>query len=514
MWRFVFTVLSALVVTNEAVAVLGVCGNRQLPSDKVRKVRNIRLLCAARTSHFIRTPAAWSPENWDKWRDLEVRGTPEAQKKMQAIGQLLPLIEWTGTIPYATTEAWDWVELVLGPDPSCGYTTKTHTRTVQENGKSKQETYTTEEMNTCLHDEDRSESRFCSEEIMTFESKFERPTLASWSTTSDGYFDVIPNKYDLLPGEVEDIQISNSSSNGTQITPTVDVGDAWNKYSADINLRGYGASAACRYQQTYHLTVNLRTEERLKKRGPNAFRMPVDEFGRETEPLDWNTAEGRDKKWHRTMPIKVKLTDASETVISALSRHTRDFGDTAEAERVEAGGGQSSSKKAHRDSVAKSPFWKDTQVRVVLYKLRPWNRSIRVTERLYVRGADVASAGNYDIPLTGADQEKNMFRSAGPWFPGFWRGIFAGLEPGESYQFRVAMYNKGVPFYAQDCSHPAYRNHWNCRLGLRGEDNWFSKPLDLNFTAEKNIADQRPAIQRFADFQRKPLWKTIRDLFW
>jgi hypothetical protein len=291
------------------------------------------------------------------------------------------------------------------------------------------------------------------------------------------------------------------------------VGDAWNKYDVTLNIHGNGGSAACRFSTTYHLSVALHTAGRIQKRGPNAFRMPQDQFGRETDPLEWNTAPGSDGKVHRSMPRLIKLTDASESVISALSRHSRDFNAEEEAQRVEGGQGQSTAAKVHRTVVAQSPFWKNTFVRVILYKLRTWNRDIRITERMYVRGADVNMDGHYEIPLFGGAPEKEMFRSAGPLVPGFWKGIFAGLEPGENYQFLVAMYNKGVPFYAQDCNDPNYRNHWNCRLGIRGEDNWYSKPLGVGFAAEKQAMDQRPAIQKFADFQRKPLWKKILSIF-
>lgn len=515
MWLKALIVFSTLFAGFEAGAVVGACGTRQLPRDKVRRVRNIRLLCSSRTSHYVRTPAAWPPERFEKWRDLELVGTLSARKKMQAIGQELPLIEWKGQIPYVTTEAWDWTEWYFGkaPPPTCPEVVQKHTRTVVKDGKQVVEEYETREWGECWHDEDRSEARFCSNETMTYEAKFERPDISAWHPEMKEYYDILPNKYDLLPGEVEDVQISNSGGNSTELNPYTEVGDAWNKYRYQNDIVGYGSSAKCRFNHSYHLKVNIVTDAREERRGPNAFRTPVDQFGRDTDSLEWNIAPGTDGKEVRTIPRLIKLMDASDTIISALSRHSRDFGDPAEAERIENGGGQSQSKEKQKKVIENNPFWKDTQVRVVLYKIRDYNRDIRVTERMYNRGADVNFNGNYEIPLFSADEDKRMFRSAGPLIPDFWKKIYTGLEPGANYQFLVAMYNKGVPFYAQDCNDAKNKGHWNCRLGFRGEDNWYSKPLELGFHAEKTIMDERPAVQKFADFQRKSLWGKIKSIW-
>src|SRR5690606_30791958 len=124
--------------------------------------------------------------------------------------------------------------------PSCGY--ETVTVGYDDDGNAITET----RMRSCLHDEARHETRHCSDEVMNYEANYERPDLNVWGpgTSADDrgidplkrYHDIIPNKYDLLPGETESIQIYNTSGNfslfdsgSTSLEPYVEFGDPWNK---------------------------------------------------------------------------------------------------------------------------------------------------------------------------------------------------------------------------------------------------------------------------------------------
>ncbi len=505
---FVLAGLFFLNFGSEAVARIGVCGDRQLPNGRIRHLRNLRLECGSAVSHYVRTPM---PFDIRAWRMAELR---DDRVKMQAVGQKQALIEWSGSLVYPTIEAWEWTDWVYGADPVCGYDTKTHTRTVTRNGKTETETYTTQEMRSCWHDEARSEARHCSSETMKFKAGFVRPALTDWNPKTEGYYDVLPNKYDLLPGEVEDVQIFSNGGQSTTIRPSSDIGDPWNEYGYAVNIAGHGASAPCAFNKTYELDVRITTNKRLQKRGPNAFRRPIDQFGREIESLEWNVAPNpkAGEPEIRALPRKMRLTDSSEVIIAALSRQTREYEAEIEKAKDDAGEAGNVTKSETRKFEQQAGFWKDTYVRIKLYMIEPYARDVRVAQRLYLRGADVNEEGQYHIELVSSDPKKDMYRASGPFVESFWNNFKVNLEPGRPHEFYVSMFNKGVPFYAQDCEDAKYKTHWNCRLGLRGEDSWYSKELPIPFMTDRGY-DARGWLETLNDFQGKPLWRKVSDLF-
>jgi len=496
--RLVLGLVLALAATA-AEARLGVCGDRRLPPGRTREIRNLRLECTSAVDHYIRTPV---PFDILEWRRAEARRERDV---MQEIGRAQPEIRWNGHLLYQTIERWDWTENVHGKHPSCGYDTRTWR---DSEGKE----HTTEEMRSCWHDEDRSESRHCSTERMTYEAEFVRPPVSEWNPRSSGYYDVLPNKYDLLPGEVEDVQVFSNSGQGARVRPVVEIGDAWNKYRAESVLDGWGAEAPCRFGQRFNLRARVHTLERLHKATPNAFRMPVDRHGRTMEALGWQEGMTTKGDFVRSIPREIRLVDASEVLIAALARQSRKFEKEIEIAKDEAGRGRSTPVEGTRDFEKRAGFWQDTHVRIRLFKIERLARDVRVTRNLYVRGANASSQGSYKIPLVSGDSAADLYRASGPVTDSWWSGMRVGLEPGRPYELYVSMYQKGVPFYAQDCDEPENRNHWNCRLGLRTENHWFSKELPVPFVTEPMI-EQRPAWQRLADFQGKPLWRKIYDLF-
>ena len=274
-------------VRNSPVA--AICEGMYLPSDKVRNyhANSHQLECSSTADHFIRRPQKYDFAAWNKLR----KSGEDGQQKAFKMRQSLPDIAWQGTIPYTTIETWSWEDCVYGSNATeCGTheecsTVTTTTTDAQGNETTREEEVCEEVANSCWYDEVQYASFQCSNEIMRFTASFLRDP--SWTLSSDKYALFIPNKYDLLPGELEDVQVYNTSSRGTRLTPSVQVGDAWNKYDLS-QISGSGVGAACRQNSDYKIDVKIGTIDRLTdKPSPNAFKIPTNVKGQEVDSLLW-----------------------------------------------------------------------------------------------------------------------------------------------------------------------------------------------------------------------------------
>jgi hypothetical protein len=479
-------ILSCL-ISQQGFALRGACGNRDLPSGKTREARNIHLECASSKDSYVRRPIPFDVNAWRRLEKLKKRD------EMQALRQEEPQIKWSGAIPYNTVEVWEWTDWVFGADPVCGYDTVEHT---DANG----DTYTTEEMRSCWHDEDQYEVRHCSAEVMKYNANFIRPGKSEWNPKTVGYYDVIPNKYDLLPGEIEVIQLFNTSGRSRTIDPYGQVGDAWNEYEFIIAIMGHGRQAPCRFNHTYEMDVLIKTVKRLTdKASPNAFRLPVDRHGRQTDPLSWLETLNSDNEYVRSKPDVIKLSDASSTIITSMARQTRKFETEIQKAKNEAGVGESASDKDSREHKEESGFWKDTRVRLQLFEVIWLGRDRRVTHNMYTSGSEVAMGEHYKMGLMGSATESDMYRASGPYIQSIWEQFKFNLRPKTEYEFRISMYQKNVPFYAQDCeTDPG----WDCKTIGRPESKYYSKELPIPFGEKTNeYVDERSFLQKLSDFQ-------------
>jgi hypothetical protein len=480
----IFALLAIVFGANEAQAVMGACGNRPLPSDKVRRVRNIHLECGSGVDHYIRTATNFDYSMWSK---LEKLGSRD---EMQKLRQNEPVPQWRGVIPYATIEVWDWTDWVYGAHPVCGYD-RVCSETCSTDSEGRRSCHETchDVMRSCWHDEDRHEERHCSNESVLYEAHFVRPPLSQWNPKTPGYYDVIPNKYDLLPAEVEDVQIFNNNRQSTTMSAVTEVGDAWNEYRFSMVYEETGGSRAeCRFNHTYKMKVAIHTEKRINdKQTPNAFRIPVDRFGKPIDPLAWTEAANSKNQTVRTEPDQIRLTDASTTLITAMARQTRKF----DAERIEAkmesGQGRNAKPEDVEEIQKKSGFWKNTKVRVRLFQDVKWGRDIRWTHNLYTSGSEVADDDQYRINLHGNDTGHDLYRASGPFSDGIWNGLSVTLRPDKTYRLLVSMFQEGVPFYKQE-------GKWS------SENSYYSKELPLEFKTDAHY-DARSMWQKFINFQ-------------
>lgn len=467
-------------------AVRGPCGGRQLPDDRVRNLSNLRLECAGGSDHYIRRPM---PFDMKAWKQAKIEGD---SKRMQEIGQDQPLIKWHSQAFYDTFEVWDWEERVYGESEyHCGASYSEHK---DKEGK----TYRVKHIKSCWYDDPRHEERFCSNETLTYDAEFVRPSWDEWNPgmTGEPYYYILPNKYDLLPGEIEDVQFFTNYFQSTTVKPYASVNNAWNKYELSLRLRGGGQTFECRYRNPQHADLAIYTKGRTIRRTPNSFRKPVDEFGRPAQELAWS--EGVEENGVQdNRPETLRLGDSSTELIEALAETSRNFNAQVEQEKFKHGEGTSADPEEVRkfESSEETGFWADTQIRLRLYKdaLISHNQVAHYAYSWASKVAEWWDGSVYNMPLQNPDRSASLYQQAGPGPDSWWDWMALSLEPQTKYTIYISMFHKDVPFYKQPSSF--------------GGDGHFSDELKVKFTTGK--ADSRDTFTKLKHWQRKSLWQKL-----
>lgn len=481
--------------TSPSYAEIGACGNRPLPSDKIRKLQrsSIRLECSANADHYVRYPQPFKGQSsYDEWAGIQNQKDRQLYRLDPATH---PDIKWSGVIPYQTIEKWTWVDWVYGADPICGYDT---IRSCSRDSQGNQTCTETKVMKSCWHDETQYESRPCSTEKLSYTAEFKRPISINgkspnnWNPSHPDYYDVIPNKYDLLPGEAEVIQTSSNTGLSQSIQPTIKIGDAWNKYTTQIAFENGARSINCDYnnvhERVWNFDVTIHTEHRIKKPSPNAFSVPSGGVSKAMRRSLIDAVGEEDLVPYE--PQVLTLVDTSHRVISTMSRQSRDMTTQIEKAKVEVGKGSNEKTTDVAESAKVSGFFKDTQVKVRLVEVTnmlSFNRN--PTQPLYLSGSEVALGDNYELDVYDPNySDYDLYRSKGPFdslFGNFYDMFRVKLRKNTDYKIMVSMYQKNVPFYNQKD---------DCNGLLDGEDCYFSKELPVEF--KTNNADNRPVWQK------------------
>ncbi len=515
---FILAAMASIILQNEAYACFDgannchtsfsgtvkskFCGGRTLPQSRTRNFdfRSWRLSCSSNADHFMRRPQKY---DYNEWGNLD-RIDPEAAFRLR---RSMPLIQWSGTIPYQTVEEWRWEECSYGTSSiECGSNRVCHTetdRTCDDKGKC---TETSREVCedvacSCWYDHTRSESLHCSNETMDFKSEFVRPSEREWNlkiAPIDAVF--LPNKYDLLPAEYEDVQIFNNESYGTVLSPVVMVGNAWNKYAPQIEGSGKGAS--CRMNNPTSINVRINTLERDRTRAtPNPFKAAVNQFGETLDAVkEWKT-ETVDGKEVKVRPKKIQLMDSTGALVESIAAHSRRVAEREEV-KEEKGLGENPDGFSFTDAMketkgsgktdqnAKEGFFKNTQVRLRLKKINKafwfdsWTFNKKYSDdgvsivpglHVFSENQNVANSDRWELNLEqdGSDGNTDFYRAQ-------------KLIPNRNYNLMLSVYQKGVPFYQADCD---TRNEgWSCNgfvraigLGI-GENDYFSKDIEVPFS--------------------------------
>jgi hypothetical protein len=536
-----------------AHALTGACGHRPIPVDKERKARDFQLVCGGGTSVFTRFPAKF---NVDQWTKLERLGKRD---EMQALRLAEPKISWSGKIPFTTYETWTWTSYHYGQNAArCGthqepyscqvpvYKKKCVTVSDSPSPRSDRGGYGSSSgskpapyipkaerassmptsrrqpqsescydeqvgtrtstcyntvANVCAWEENHDEIRACSEETLAYSAEFSKPD-ANWSPEKDAnYLDVLPNKYDLMPGEHEQISIISNFGRTSLMVPSVDIDNAWNKYQVSIDQ----PRLRCEMNTTQAIRIEIKTEGRIKRKSPNAFAFPVDKQGNPRQAISRNEI-GIKGGFALGQPYNIRLQDTSNKMILAAARQSRKFADKLDEGAKE----EIVSQQGDVGTAVTNGFWKDTQFRVRLYQRDFAARDIRFSDNLYTNSGTVQAEGDdVVIPLEGENGVQSLYRASGPMneiLGKFWSMTDVKLTPGKDYQLRISMYQRGLPFYDSKCSKSD-----NCESD-KAKDSAFSDELVIDFKAD-NRFDDRSLGQKFIDWQRRPLWEKFTNLF-
>lgn len=492
---------------------LGACGDRPLPRNKIRKLKtsSIRLECSAGVDHFVRLPQVFhGNKSYNEWADIQ---DPVRRQLYRLDPETHPDIVWSGYIGYQTIEKWTWVDWVFGPDPSCGYDEVT-TCTTNSDGTNSCTTYS--QMRSCFHDETQYESRFCSTEKLFYNAKMLRPRPqgggppSDWNPKSFGYYDMIPNKYDLLPGETEVFQTMSNSDLSTKITPQLSIGNAWNDYSANIRFQSGERYLPCEFNKingiVHSFNVEVETNKRIKKASPNAFALPS---GGLEQVLRRSILSSSDQEVGEALyePNFLKLIDTSHGVILTMSNQSREMEVESEKIKLEHGLGSNELIKNVMLENQKTGFFKDTQVRIRLEEVTNillFNQS--PTKPLYLPGSEISFGDTYELSIYNENNsDKDLYRSKGPFeflFGSFYDLFRVRLRRDTDYRIFVSMYQKNVPFYNQE---------EDCGL-LSGEGCYYSDELPIEFSIGSK--DERTFMQKAYECWSADITQKWRCLKW
>ncbi len=464
------------------------------PSVRNFNHRSHQIQCSGNEDSHIRTP---QPFDFRKWAELRARGDEDQAFKLR---QSLPDIEWSGQVPFQTFETWEWQECALGTSSSICGTEEVCDDVDKEfcekdkNGHESCETRKVRECTdvpkTCWYDQDRSSSLFCTNETMTYRSEFSRPD-ASWTPAAHPYAPFIPNKYDLLPGELENIQTYNNTNMTSSVTPSVAISDAWNKYAVAISPSQF----ACTPNGRYDIQVRIDTLERdISKASPNAMRLPVDINGQPVEAVRW-VEEQIGGTTVKKYPSEIKLQDQSAAVISSIANHSAK---NQEREKLKADLGVLGAEKS---PAMDKEFMKNTVVKIRLKKKRLlFDRGISkiYSEDWEAVQPDSNNLSNDEMTMQSENWTVDLINNSNNIY-----GRYSPLRPNRVYSFEISMYQKGVPFYRQNCDEDSgvkFKKMCNLLPFFWGKSDSkvFSKPMEIQFETSKKYdgRDDMPAVDR------------------
>ncbi len=359
---------------------------------------------------------------------------------------------------------------------------------------------------TCDFDNEQTGSMFCQDQTLNYTARFEKPD-ASWAPGKDkSYLDYLPNKYDLMPGEYEKINIASNSSNlSTVLSPKVQIDNAWNEYYAP---KFNPARIACEFNSKQALEISIQTKGRILRKAPNALALPVDRNGSPKDPLKYNSVVvgTDDLKGH---PYEMRLVDTSNTFMMSAARQSRAFDELKADSKTE-----TVQNKTPIGTMQSQGFWKDTQFRLrLLQENGKLQRDIVWTDPVHTDSSYIqANDDDIKVPLEGAGGVTGLYHPSGhPFLVGWLFGTSkfdqVELTPGKNYEVRVSMYQRGIPFYKTGCKN----NAMTCE-NEKANDDAFSDELAIKFTADERV-DERTSWEHFLAFQRAGILKKIKYVF-
>ncbi len=318
-----------------------------------------------------------------------------------------------------------------------------------------------------------------------------QPGYVDKSNPARSYIDILPNKYDLLNGESEEVAVFSNTGVSTQLQPKAKITSKWNEYRSEA----VPYAIQCEFGMTPTFKIEIATVGRNKQRAPNPLGLRADEKGNPIEPLAFETAvNGKGK------PYQIRLQDKSRATLLAAAQNSRTFArpdDAAEADT------NAIYKKAKNKDIpgmsASGGYWAETQFKMQLFRTDKWGRLVRVTlpNKFSSNQGDIVG-DTINISLKGKDGLEKFYRPGGPLefiFGGIYKRFGVELTPGYEYVIKVQTTQRGLPFYESGC-----RDGGSVCEGEEASTDSYSEPLLIKWTADENV-DERGWLKKFRDFQ-------------
>ena len=463
------------------------CQGMTIPAYKTRNFISEQLRCSGGSHNYTRTPVPFDEETW---RDT-LNSNPAAAS---AILRNLPVPQWEGSVDFRSNLHWSWEDCQLITSASrCG--TKEVCETVdtgeskgeQKGSKNRKKQHCHREPKTCYADVVVHESAFCSKEKIDYDVQF-----IPIDENDESYPDRLKNGFDLLPGEHEQIAVSNGVwlMDAAVMAPQLSFQEPRNKYQVSRKLTaGYDRShLECQQGKTYRVGFTVLPIERIRSRSGNGFSLPVSFDGESIELLLWQSARDADGvRQDKGYPVAMRVQDYSAV---AMSEFSQDTGTIFRSLVVRV--------QLYDQSMFALPLARSTiyieEGKGVAQSLNAWSEK-----------QDIRRSHLWELMLetNSIDPNKNLYRNFIPWFVYYPARLFFApqrlsyenqLSPGTTYQLSLTVYQKNSGIYFQACEDEP--EAWDCQYYAgsgwlspsRYERGYYSdKSLDVTFTSPENI---------------------------
>jgi hypothetical protein len=283
------------------------------------------------------------------------------------------------------------------------------------------------------------------------------------------YNSMIPNKFDLLPGESEKRKIfvnQNARTLSPELHASLQIdGQAcvagggscrshWNEYKVEP-----AKAIKCVPNQAEELKIQVATLGRIKQKAPRLLRRPKDD-----EVPDDHKDGGL--RISNGKPVSAYFIDDARELMMDASKISRGFG------------------KNENQGLA-GGWWVDTRFKLQLFRRDRKGRLMSMTLPMKFESNQAKyMSDSITISLIGTSTLDRFYRPSGPleFAMGYvYKHFGTELSPDTEYFMRVEVVNRGLPFYESGCT--------GGKMVCEGEEatkDSYSEPLDLKFKTPKD----------------------------
>jgi hypothetical protein len=301
------------------------------------------------------------------------------------------------------------------------------------------------------------------------------------------YNSVLPNKYDLLRSESEEMNVFSNLGTSRSIRPAFNIVSQWNEYKSTA----VPASLSCEFQKPVEFKILVNTVGRRLTKAPKTMAIPLDDQGKEIFPL--TVVNGR--------PTNLKVMDTGRATQLAAAANSRAFTRPEEAPQASADAVRKKiniSKEENKQ--IQNGYWQETRFLLSLAENGRWGRAIPITiPAKFGSNQGQVFDDTFDISLIGKDALPNLYRAVGPFqnvLGWLWTSVGVQFTPGQEYVFKIQSLSRGLPFYESGCKAGTV----TCE-GEDGKEEFYTEPLLVKWTAPRD-EDHRGFLKRFIDFQK------------